>query len=188
MRIIVLVSLAAALAACQTAYQGNKSSPYYVVPAGTQLVLTQELRFDPDQLSVYVQEGRLLPLRAIQFYAPFCKFELLHRDTAARTVTPDQITIVGAFQHRNDGPYSRRDRRPRTQLAATALSAQMGGGAGSPLYSYVTFMNLRSEKQPEIFRLACLRWAYPGMDEHLSIAEIRQTLNPVFTLRTLADR
>lgn len=185
--VLVSIGLVAVLAACQTvSYQGDVNSPYYVVPAGSRLTLTKELRLEPDQLSVYIQYGRVLPFSQVRVYSPFCKFELYDQSDVARTVMPDQMVVTKTFHYQTDGAFSRYVPRRRTQLASTVLFAQMGSGqspGGPPLYSYVTRMNLRSEKQPQIFRLSCARWAYAGMDEHVTIAEIRRTLSPLFTLR-----
>jgi hypothetical protein len=184
---LVSLGLAAVLAACQTAsYQGQISSPYYIIPAGSRLNLTQELTFDPDQLSVYIQNGRILSLRRVQVYFPFCKFELNHLSDAARTMQPDEFVVTKTDQYRWEGAFARTTPQAYEPKSLVSL-AQFGGGdspGGPPQYSFITRMDLHSEKQPEIFRLTCLRWAYPGMDEHVSIAEMRKTLSPLFTLRT----
>lgn len=187
---LVGAALATLLAtACQTAYQGNDTSPYYIVPAGSHVILNKELAFKPDQVSVYIQNGQLLRINEVQHYDPFCKFELYHRLDAARTVAPDDMTVTKASQQRMDGTFSQSAPSPYVRAATIGLVAQMGGEGqgGAPLYSYVTSMDLRSDNQPEIFRLTCARWAYPGMDEHISIAEIRRTLSPLFTLRLPAE-
>jgi hypothetical protein len=181
---IVVVGIATALSGCQTAsYRGDINSPYYVVPAGARLVLGEELKLGPDQVSVYVQNGQVLRMSQVQVYSPFCKFELNHQSEAPRTVAPDQIDVTRAFQYRHDGGFSANSPPRRQYLAANLQVGQMGGEGGAPLHSYITQMDLRSEKQPEIFRMTCLRWSYPGMPEHISIAEIKKTLNPLFTLR-----
>lgn len=184
---IVLVVL---LAACQTAsYQGNENSPFYIIPAGSELTLNRPIAFRPDEAAVYIQDGHLLPITDVEVYSPFCRFELRHRVDAARTIEPDQITITSASQQRISGTYSRA-RSPYLPVAAFTQVAQMGsGGAGGvPLYSFVTFMNLHSDKQPEILQLACLRWAFPGNYDHVTINEMRRTLAPLFSLHTPAGR
>lgn len=186
-----LIVLAAVLVACQTAvYRGNIDSPYYTIPPGSSLTLTQDLKFGPDQLSVYVQNGNVLSLSQLQVYSPFCKFELNHPSASARTIVAGQISVTKAFQYRIDSTFSSLAPPRRTQLVAATSIAQMGGGepaGGPPLYSYVTRMDLRSDAQPEIFRMSCARWGYPGMEEHVTIAEMQRTLSPLFTLRTPAE-
>ena len=175
---------------CQTAsYQGDENSPYYVVPPGTELVLNRELRFDPGQVSTHIQNGRVLSMRDVQVYDPFCKLELATRSEAPRTIAPADMTVTRSLQYRQEGTFSRLERVQVAQLSNRVV-AQAGGGepeGGPPVYSFITRMDLRSQNQPEIFRLTCLRWAYPGMPEHITIADIRRTLDPLIALR-LPDR
>lgn len=184
---LVLAGFAVILTACQTAsYQGDTASPYFVVPQDSRLTLNREITFYPDQLSVYVQDGQILPISRVQVFTPFCKFELRHRHSDTVTIAPGEITVTDARQEQQYGEFSRAEPRPRLQVATIALVAQMGGGqspGGSQRYTYVTRMDLRSREQPEIFRLTCARASYPGLKEQLSIAEIRGTLSPLFTLR-----
>ncbi|HEX7043848.1 MAG TPA: hypothetical protein VF203_04460 [Burkholderiales bacterium] len=186
---ILLPSLALLLVAACQSYQGDVGSPYYVVPAGTRLALNQPLSFAPGQVSLHVQNGRVVPMNQVRAYDPFCKFELYTRIEAARTVQPHEITVTGARQYRFDGNYSALD---GLQLAGLSfgLYAQAGGEpeGGVPVFSYLTRMDLQSPAEPDVYRLTCLRWSYPGMAEHVSIAEIRQTLSPLFTLRLPAGR
>lgn len=183
---LIAVALALSIAGCQTAaYQGNEDSPYFIVPAGTQLALNERLSFEPGQLSVYIQNGRVMSMRDVQHYDPFCKFELRNQSDTARTIAPAEMVVTRTLQYRQDGTFSRLE---GTQVAGLSLAviAQAGGGepeGGPPLWSFVTRMDVRSDQQPEIFRMNCLRWAYPGMPEHVTIAEIRRTLSPLFTLR-----
>lgn len=185
------IGLAAVLTACQTAsYQGNVNSPYYLVPAGSRLTLTRELTFDPDQLSVYVQNGHVLPFSRLQVYSPFCKFELYKKQETQRVVNPDQIEITRTLRYRTEGEFARNGPPPRVQVATVAWVAQLSGDqspGGSPLYSSVVRMDLRSQKQPDIFRMSCARWFYPGMDKDLTVPQMRQTLSPLFTLRLPSD-
>ena len=192
MRVTVFViGLAAALAACQTAYQGNEESPYYVVPAGSHLILNKELNFDPDRVSVYVQNGKILHLSEMQKYDPFCKFELNHLVSTARTIAPDEMSVTKALQEHSYDTVSQAGRLHYVRLALPLIAQSGSFNQGGPsMQSYVVRMDLRSEKQPEIFRMTCIRWSpYPGgyRYEYPSITEIRRTLSPLFTLRTPAE-
>ena len=177
MRIVAVAGLVAVLAACQTAsYQGDENSPYYVMPVGSRLTLTREVRIDPDQVAVYIQYGKVLSFRDVQKYDPFCKFELYHRIESARTVKPDEINVVRAVQIESW-------RFTPTSAMRLAQSGGMDSGGPSIIF-YTVRMDLQSTKQPEIYRMTCGRWSmYPGRYEHVSIAEIRRALNPVFTLQ-----
>jgi hypothetical protein len=190
MRVIVTVGLVAMLAACQTAsYQRDENSPYYVVPVGSQLILTRELQMNPDQVSVYIQYGKLLSYPAIQKYEPFCKFELFHRIESARTVAPDEISVIKAIQHQSYERFAEAGAWQFLPLSARQF-AQVGmpGQGGPSIKSFTVRMDLRSAKQPEIFRMTCGRWSAYSSYENLSIAEIRSTLKPLFTLRLPDNR
>lgn len=183
---IACAALAAMLSACQT-YAGNENSPYYVVPAGSRLTLQQELTIPPDELSVFIQNGRVLRNAEVQHYYPFCKFELYQKSATQRTVRPDEITITRAMQQRRQtGAFTDAG---ALHFARLSLAQDEDDGDDGQIQSYTTRMNLRSEKQPDIFRLTCAQWAYPGDigDRHLTIAEIRRTLEPVFALHLIGQ-
>jgi hypothetical protein len=189
---LIAVGLAAALAACQTGYryQGNEQSPFYAVPVGSRLILNQDLSFGPSQVSLYVQNGKILRLSEVHKYSPFCKFELFHRVDAARTIAPDEINVTKVLQEHSSGTFSQTGQLHYARLSLQQLAQSGNGdqqGGGSP-ESFTVRMDLRSEKQPEVFRMTCGRWSfYPSTYIYPSISEIRRTLNPLFTLRTPAE-
>lgn len=189
--LVVCMFAGALTAGCQTAarYQGDTSSPYYVVPAGSRLVLNQPLSFQSDQVSLYVQNGRILRAPSVNKYYPFCKFELYRRVQAARTINPDEIIVTHAEQQWLDNTFLRLEGVHFAQLSM-GLPAQFGGSedSGPSLASFITRMDLRSDTQPDVYRMTCLRWALPKYPEYLSIDEIRGTLSPLFTLRLPDER
>lgn len=190
MRVTVVVAgIAVVLAACQTPYQGNEESPYYVVPAGSRLILNKELSFNPDQVSVYVQNGKVMRLNELQKYDPFCKFELYRLVHTPRTIAPGEIDVTRAMQGHYFYLFSQ---TARPYYTAMSLPHVVLGGSfeqgGTPLESFVVRMDLHSEKQPEVYRMTCIRWSTnPSRYEYPSIVEMRQTLKPLFTLRTPAQ-
>ena len=180
---VACAALAAVLSSCQT-YDGDESSPYYVVPAGSRLTLQQELTIPADELSVFIQNGRTARRGEVQQYYPFCRLYLYQKSASERTVRPGEITITRAMQQRRlTGPFS--DAGGLLLARLTLAQDDTGDDNGGELQSFMTLMELRSEKQPELFRLTCAQWAYQGDigDRHLTITEIRRTLNPLFMLR-----
>jgi hypothetical protein len=178
---IFCAALALVLSSCQTrSYLGNESSPYYVVPAGSRLTLNQELTIPSDELAVYMQNGRVMRNVDLLHEVPFCKFELRDLSRAARKVQPDEMVVTGSTQARSRGV---------TALAAPIVVAELGSVmlAGTDdvpsIESFSTRMDLRSDKQPEIFRLTCAQWGQPGAVQHVTITEMRQALTGLFTLR-----
>ncbi len=183
-RFLRLTVLTIALCGCQTtSYLGNENSPYYVVPTGSRLTLERDLPIPAEQLAAYIQNGRVLSNGEVQHLYPYCKFELYHLAQTARTAQPDEIVVTKTTQEMSQGAIAQ---AVPLQLARSFFGLRIasdGGAAGPSIHSFSTRMDLRSEKQPDIFRLSCAQWGYPGIDRHVTISEIRRTLAGVFTLR-----
>lgn len=182
-----LLVLAALLAGCQSlgSYQDDPGSRYYAVPEGARFTLNRELRFEPHELSLYIQDGRILNWRNVQQYDPFCKFQLEQLSEARRTVGPAGMVVTRTLQYQMETTFSQAAPLHYAQLSF-GLSAQAGGGepqGGVPLYSFIMRMDLDSAEEPQIFRLTCARWYYPGMEDRVTVSEIRRTLAPILTLR-----
>jgi hypothetical protein len=167
-----------AVAACSARYVGNENSPHYVVPAGSQLELNRPLDIPGGAVSVFIQDGRIMPLAQLDRYSPYCKFELYTLDPNPRTVNPDEIAILRAQQTIEFGLFA-----AAGHSARGIFGAMMGDKpGGSPLQTFMTRMQLRSATQPDIYRLTCAEQAFPPEGEHVSIAEMRRTLGDLFTL------
>ncbi len=179
---ILTVSLAALAGCSGISYEGNENSPYYHIPVGSRLTLNQELTIPADQVAVFLQDGRVPPSTEVKHYYPYCRFELYSISDQARTVTPDELTIVKTVQHMMDGATGAADPVLYAQLSF-GLRTDMSGDAGGPsIHVFATRMDLRSTKQPDIFRLTCAQWGYPVVDRHVTIAEIRRAVGDLFTL------
>ena len=54
---------------------------------------------------------------------------------------------------------------------------------GGPMfYNYMTTMYLKSEKQPDVFRITCQVWDYIYNETYLSIDQMREAVGDVFTI------
>jgi Prokaryotic membrane lipoprotein lipid attachment site len=180
---LVILGAAALVAGCQTTarYQGDESSPFYVVPSGSRVVLNRELTVPPEQTRVYIQNGRVVQMTEVQHYYPYCRLEVYNRRDTAQTVAPDEATVTRAVQEEIQGAFV--DAGP-LMLAGRLIRVQGGESQGGPIIqSFSTRMELRSPKQPDLFRLTCAQLGYPGQDRHVTISEIRRTLDPLVTLR-----
>lgn len=177
------VAIAAVLSGCAS-YTGDENSPYYVVPAGSRLVLQHEIKIPANQLAVFIQNGRVIPNNEVQHYYPYCKFELNSQGGAtARTVQPDEMVVTKTSQQQIKGEAALAAPRPIMVAArGRGLRASTMDNDGKSTQIYSTRMNLRSEKQPDIFRLSCAVWDESGIGRYVSIADIRRTLAGVFTL------
>lgn len=183
MRFALVVATAGFLAGCQGWYQGDETSPFFLPPVGSTLVLNQGLTVPPEKTSVYLQDGKVVEsFWRVNVYYPYCKFELRTRRPNAQTVAPDDFIVTRVARYTSFTPSARRD----TRLASSAgmIKVQVDGeDGGMTLLSYLTELYLRSDRQPDVYRVACQRWDYPATGEHLSIADVRRALGTLFALR-----
>ena len=184
---MIIVLVVTVLAACQTtAYEGNENSPYYKVPIGSKLILHQEIEIPPHLAGIYLQAGKIVPLAQVNQYYPHCKFEVFKLKDTPQLIQADEFLIKKVVQEMTHSVSA-----DRLQLAAVSIGMGIHIGIdddSSPLLTYVTRLDLYSEKQPDVFRLSCGLWAYPPKGQHVTIREIRQVLGEVFTLQTAQDR
>ena len=174
------------LCACQTSYIGNENSPYYRVPVGSKLVLHESVAIPPYQAAVFLQGGQIEPLSQINQYYPYCKFEVWKIRDVPQTVKPDEFVITKVAQ---EITHSVSTDRIRLAGVSVGIGVQMGlGDDGASVETYATRMNLRSEKQPDVFRLSCGQWAYPATGQHVTINEMRVVLGKLFTLQVAQNR
>lgn len=165
---VLVVSLL--LAACQALdYEGQ--APAYRIPTGTVLELHRDLIVPPGQAGVNIQ-GTAIGDR--YRYDAVCRLEVLTVDDSPRPVRTDHFTVerVGReweiFSSRASG------------LRYVALFER----DGPHLLLFTTFLYLRSERQPDVFRLACGHLQNSDQNpRHLTVAEIRATLAPIMTLQ-----
>lgn len=178
--IMVLALLATGSSGCLTGrYEGDETSPYYLVPAGSRLTLNQEVTIPPDQVGVFLQNGQTLPFAQVSKYYPHCKFEVRTIQAVARPVRPDSFTITRTLQE-----FSHTVGLEPVRVAARfSLGMTIGDlGNDAPLQTFATRLYLQSATQPDVYRLSCGQWGYQPRDRHVTIAEIRRALGPVFTL------
>lgn len=171
------LSVVSFLSACAGQDVKDKDSQFFSVPLGSTFTLTREILIQPDNTSVYLQNGQVGAARGVDFYRPHCKFELFTISTEARTVKPDTFTVIRIVDQREDVSLA--------WPSYAGLGLAYGDG---PLHlTYSTAMYLESSIQPDVFRMDCKRWDDPVIGEYLSINEMRQALGDYFTL-TLADQ
>lgn len=177
------LALAAALAlpACQTSFEDNENSPYYVLPPGTRLILNQTLTIPAEQVAVWLQDGRVVPANDANMYYPHCKLELRRRLATVQTVAPDEFVVTRVTRsllHSVHAPAT-----GKRWLVAAGFGINLGGGDGPSIQTFATRMDLGSDRQPEVLRLTCGQWGYPHEGRHVNIGEIRGALRTIFALR-----
>lgn len=176
----------ASLTACSST--GGYQSDKYRVPDGSQVELTQTLRFPGRSTRTYIQYGETLRRRGdVNEWEPYCSFGLNRsRDGRARTheVEPTVFTVRGTTigvdvsSNLEDGD----DRGGLIDERGVLVAGVFGGGggrAGTPaLHYYHTTLQLYSDLQPQVSDLTC---TFRGsvVDRNLTVDEIRETLDGV---------
>ena len=155
----------------------DENSQFFSVPTGSTFTLHRELTIQPDQTSVYLQNGEITQPGRMDIFQPNCKFELFTISEQARTVAPDTFVVTRILDQREDVVT----RWPRY---ASLVIADGGGGDGGPMHqNYSTTMWLDSNTQPDVFRMSCRRWDTINTGDYLSINEMRRALGDYFTLK-----
>ena len=184
-RSALLLTVTLALAACQTNYDGNEGSPYYMVPPGARIALNQTLTIPPEQVSVWLQDGRVINPNDTRVYYPHCKFESRRRLPTAQVIEPDEFIVTRvtrALMHSVRFPAA-----SERLLAAVEFGLNIGHD-GPSVQTFATRMNLGSDRQPDVMRVTCGQWGYPYDGQHVTIAEIRHAFGAIMTLRLAAPK
>ena len=162
------------LAACDNSQVvRDEDSQFYSVPVGSTFTLNREITIQPDNTSVYLQNGNIELVANVDFYKPHCTFELYTISEKARVVNPDTFVVTRIVDQSEDVSV----KWPR--YAALGMSY----GDGPVHLTFSTTMYLESKIQPDVYRMDCKRWDWPAIGEYLSINEMRQALGDYFTLR-----
>ncbi len=154
----------------------DTSSQFYSVTVGATFTLNRPITILPNMTSVYLQNGKTSSSRDIDFYYPNCKFELYTISESERTVQPDTFVVTRII-----------DDAENASIDEVLYASLASGGSDGPLFlNYLTMMYLKSEKQPDVYRITCQNWDDVPDGKYLSIDQMRQALGDVFTL-TLAE-
>jgi hypothetical protein len=142
------------LTGCQSLATGDRTSIWYRLPSGTQLVLNRPLTIPAQRAHVMLQHGEVLP--AADSGTVACRFEV--RDLGPRVIEPDTflITDYSSQQEWEHYPYSRR---------------------------YYKTLRLKSEHQAGILPMVCEYFDWPELGRPVTQAAIEAALGDYFTFR-----
>ena len=173
---IALVLPLILLTACQGGVMKNEESPFYDVPAGSELILNETIKIPAGRTSVYLQGGKVLPYSQIDPYNPHCQFDIRTKKDVPQTINKDKFVIY-KIGHRIGGL--------KRQIKVAGLRVFSGGnGNGGPSHeTFATILYLRSENQPDILTMTCQHWADPTDAEYLTIKQMRKAMGSVFVLK-----
>lgn len=142
------------LAGCAQQPVGDRGYPYYQVPAGSRLILNDQLEIKPGHTRTFVQRGAITDHSDLDQYYPSCSFELRDLKQVPQSVTPDTFVVS-----RVELGQSQIVALPSVQrLAFNGSLPSFGFSAwdgGEPLVASFYHIWLTSSQQPNVMRLTC---------------------------------
>jgi len=168
--------IAVVLLGCQTGMVRDETSPRFVVPVGSRIVLERPVDIPPGSARVYIQGERMGGYGQMNKFQPFCDLEFRDLAPRGRTIEPAGFEVVRVERRLSDFDLS-----SHSPLVAARGWALFSGDA--PSLTYITEMWLKSSDYPRVMRLSCKETFDPSdIGRHLSIRDIRQTLAPAMRL------
>ena len=171
------------LTACESNAVKDEQSVFYAVPVGSTLTLNQEVTISGDQVAIYVQDGEILRYREVDKYRPNCKFEIYTISEQSRNVQPDRFEIIKVVDEIESSGLQKDMMFASVDFLARGDIRAMGMLDHSLVFNYATMIYLKSDKQTDVYRMTCQHWEAVADDKHLSIAQMRQAMGDVFTLK-----
>jgi len=179
----IVLLLSFGVSSCQSP-PFSPDSPLSPVPVQSRLILHETLTIPTDQLSLWFQDGKQMLKNDLNFYHPHCKFETLNKQDSPKQVRPDTFSIHKVV--RWDNYVSNTVRLAQLRFGVgMGMVAKDSGGIG-PLNA-ATEMFLKSEKQPDVYRMVCSQWEDANDLNHVTINQIQRTLGKIFTLELPAE-
>ena len=120
---------------------------------------------------IYLQYGYQMRFAEVSKLDPYCQFYVYRSSEELRkplTIAADTFVVHRVYRQRESVSTG------TIHLAATGRTNR-----GPSERTMSTIMELLSEKQPEVTRLVCSRWADPYPMNHVSIDEIVQSLGEI---------
>jgi hypothetical protein len=169
MRIPTVILLIGSLSACTTGTDYRPDTGTASLPELSRVTLNSEFHIRPNRASEYIQYGEIKPRNKVVEYYPHCIFELRSVSDQARTVNPETFTVTGIH-------------RDRFMAGFRELKLAQAGGGDYNMVMSTTTISLGSTQQPDVFRLSCKQLHEPYHARHVSIKQMRETLDALFTL------
>ena len=150
------------LTACQSLPQVDAHAPTI-----TTVTLNQDFPIRPDRSNEYIQGGEIRPYESIEQYYTHCKLELREIADIERVVKAETFNVARMYRQEEFSGFN------KMMLAGDGDSGQIMS---------TTYLLLQSEKQPDIFRLSCMRVDESFYARQVTIDEMQDTLGDLMTL------
>lgn len=154
MKVLYVIITGLALNGCQSMATDDRSSPWFRMPHGSELVLNRALTIPAQRAHIMLQHGE--PHRTSSSFEVACRFEI--RDLGPRVVQPDSFLITGYSNQEEweDHPHTRR---------------------------YYKTIRLKSERQPGILPMVCEYFDWPLRGRPVTQTQIEEALGDYFSFR-----
>lgn len=156
------------------------TSPYYEILAGSEIILKQPLTIRPNIGRVYIQYGKLVSNMKPDRYYPHCWFTAWTISVTEVIINPDRFTVIGSKKYER---YVNKHNRLMFAGMVNLFNSRMS--ASITAIESITELKIQSAKQPDIRRFTCNLWSDPSDAQHLTVAEINQTLGDIAELKPL---
>lgn len=171
------------ITACSIDDVKDEASIFYAVPVGSVLMLNQEVTIAGGQVAVYVQYGELMSYKDVNKYQPNCKFEIYTMSEKSRNVQTDSFEIIKVVDEIESSSLKNDVKLAVFDFSVGKNHLAMGMLDHSLVFNYTTMMYLSSDKQKDVYRMTCQHWEAIMDDRYLSIAQMREAMGEVFTLK-----
>ena len=185
-RLAVLLALLA-LSGCASYWQSlGEKSPYFDIPVGSTVTLTQAVRVPPQSATVYIQFGRAVAQDQVHEYTPYCRLELKSVHNSFQQVEPGTFVITD-WEHEASSIVSRAPTvvPVRATAAGRIMEANLGLIGGEDLRFATTF-DLRTPPDSKVYDLVCESWQNPVTGNFLSLDEMRRATWPLLEFHLAA--
>ncbi len=164
-KLSLIALIAIFLSACQT----SNVRPSF--PTGVMFQLNEDIEFNPLQVALYFQYGKIVDANSIDDYKSNCTLEVKHKLKRTQIFTPDNFSV------------NRVHREITNQYHASSLHSQAFAFGGASRYpEYITEIYLYSKRQSNIYKLTCQHLEEPEFPRHLTPEEIQNTLGKIITI------
>lgn len=164
------------LAGCESFWNMRAWPPPFSVSAGSMISINKELEINPNEVTVWLQNGQVMERRYIKVRQPNCRFEIYTIKNIIQIIHKDEVEII-KFVH--DKEYVSN----KAKIVASLLSNQESASPTAEVY--MTEIYLKSKKQPDLFRLICEHWEAPSEGTYLTMNQIQNTLGEIATIKEM---
>jgi hypothetical protein len=170
---------------CSSLVVTDPTSPFYVPPVGSRVIVKQRLTVPRGKTRVFLQYGQVIPRSARDDYAVNCNFNINTLNDQPRYIEVGTYTVTRSLRHSDDIVS-----RKKLQVAALGMQAGMmfRDSGGTPVLFEEVVMTLTSTPPSDVRELACRGAMDDPTEMQLpTLAEMRQALGDYATIEVPAE-